>query len=218
MMPITSGGAHTAYDSVSAVRLLSARCPLSVSVAGGLLDIVEAAFAQQLLEYSPDALLLVGPDGAISFLNTAAERLFGYPRAQLLGADHSLLLAEASREEFHGVLAGLTKAASPGSPTAGSPSPGSSFASPPFAGSGRRADGTELPVEITCSLVPAPAGAGDAGTSVALSIRGAAGGNQGAVVRLVQRELLFLEVPLLPPLRRLPSTTTSSRPARSVTL
>ena len=116
---------------------------------------MEAGFAQQLLEYSPDALLLVGPDGSISFLNPAAERLFGYPRAQLLGADHSMLLAEASREEFHGVLAGLGKAASPRSP---------------FAGSGRRADGTELPVEITCALVPPPAGSADAGTSVALSI------------------------------------------------
>ncbi len=119
---------------------------------------MEAGFAQHLLEYSPDALLLVGPDGSISFLNTAAEQLFGYPRAQLLGADHSLLLAEASREDFHGVLAGLGTAAGPRLP---------------FAGSGRRADGTELPVEITCSLVPAPAGAADAGTSVALSVRGA---------------------------------------------
>lgn len=152
------------------MRLLSARCPLSVFIAGGLLDIVEAGFAQQLLEYSPDALLLVAEDGAISFLNAAAERLFGYPRAQLLGADHSMLLAEASREKFHGVLAGLAKSASPGSPPPGSP----------FAGSGRRADGTELPVEITCSLVPAAAGAADAGTSVALSIRGAAGRNPGA--------------------------------------
>ena len=152
------------------MRLLSARCPLSVFIAGGLLDIVEAGFAQQLLEYSPDALLLVAQDGAISFLNAAAERLFGYPRAQLLGADHSMLLAEASREKFHGVLAGLAKSASPGSPPPGAP----------FAGSGRRADGTELPVEITCSLVPAAAGAADAGTSVALSIRGAAGRNPGA--------------------------------------
>jgi diguanylate cyclase (GGDEF)-like protein/PAS domain S-box-containing protein len=118
---------------------------------------VEAGFAQHLLEYSPDALLLVGPDGSIAFLNTAAEQLFGYTRAQLLGADHSLLLAEASREEFHGVLAGLGAASS---------------RRLPFAGSGRRADGTELPVEITCSLVPAQAGAADAGTSVALSVRG----------------------------------------------
>ncbi|MGO4230879.1 putative bifunctional diguanylate cyclase/phosphodiesterase [Arthrobacter sp. YAF34] len=119
---------------------------------------MEAGFAQHLLEYSPDALLLVGPDGSISFLNTAAEQLFGYTRAQLLGADHSLLLAEASREEFHGVLAELGAASS---------------RRLPFAGSGRRADGTELPVEITCSLVPAQAGAADAGTSVALSVRGA---------------------------------------------
>ena len=125
---------------------------------------MEAGFAQQLLEYSPDALLLVGPDGSISFLNPAAERLFGYSRAQLLGADHSMLLAEASREEFHGILAALGKAAS---------------ARPRFTGSGRRADGTELPVEITCSLVPAPAGTADAGTSVALSIRGTAGASPG---------------------------------------
>ncbi|MFF2244657.1 putative bifunctional diguanylate cyclase/phosphodiesterase [Arthrobacter sp. NPDC058130] len=126
---------------------------------------METGFAQQLLEYSPDALLLVGPDGSISFLNAAAERLFGYSRAQLLGADHSMLLAEASREDFHGVLAGLGKAANPGQPA---------NSGAPFTGSGRRANGTELPVEITCALVPAPAGAADAGTSVALSIRGAA--------------------------------------------
>ncbi|MGY3318111.1 putative bifunctional diguanylate cyclase/phosphodiesterase [Arthrobacter sp. TE12232] len=125
---------------------------------------MEAGFAQQLLEYSPDALLLVGRDGSISFLNTAAERLFGYSRAQLLGADHSLLLAEASREKFHGVLAGLAAAPSPHAP---------------FAGSGRRADGTELQVEITCSLVPAPAAAPDTGTSVALAVRDAGHRNAG---------------------------------------
>ncbi len=117
---------------------------------------MEAGFAQQLLEYGPDALVLVAQDGSISFLNTAAERLFGYSRAQLLGVDHSMLLAEGSREEFHGVVAALGTAASPHAA---------------FAGSGRRADGTELHVEITCSLVPA--GAADAGTSVVLSVRAA---------------------------------------------
>ena len=126
---------------------------------GGLSKNVEAGFAQQLLEYSPDALLLVGQDGSISFLNTAAERLFGYTRAQLLGADHSMLLAEASREDFHGVLAGLGTAAD---------------SRARFAGSGRRADGAELQVEITCSLVPAPAGAADVESSVVLSVRDAA--------------------------------------------
>lgn len=113
---------------------------------------MDDGFAQLLLEHSPDALLLLDQDGSISFLNTAAEQLFGYSRAQLLGADHSLLLAEASREPFHGVLARLG-AASP--------------SSPPFEGSGRRADGSEVPVEIACSLVPA-----EAGRMVALSVRG----------------------------------------------
>lgn len=50
----------------------------------------------------------------------------------------------------------------------------------PFEGSGRRADGTELPVEITCSLVPA-----DAGRAVALSVRGA-GHRQQADTDLLQ--------------------------------
>ncbi|WP_260982610.1 bifunctional diguanylate cyclase/phosphodiesterase [Arthrobacter sp. U41] len=120
---------------------------------------MESGLAQLLLEHSPDPLLLLDPDGAISFLNAAAEEFFGYSRAQLLGADSSLILAEASREPFHGVLAGLG-ASAPRSPH-------------PFAGSGRRADGTELPVEITCSLLPPDAGAGPAARSVALSVRGA---------------------------------------------
>ena len=134
---------------------------------------MESGFAQILLEHSPDALLLLAPDGSISFLNAAAEDLFGYSRAQLLGADSSLLLAEASREHFHRVLAGLGAAAD--------------RSRQPFAGSGRRADGTVLPVEITCSVLPAgtdaaltaaaspstPPGANDAGPSVALSVRAA---------------------------------------------
>lgn len=120
---------------------------------------MESGLAHLLLEHSPDPLLLLDPDGSISFLNAAAEELFGYSRAQLLGADSSLLLAEDSREPFHGVLAGLGASA----PRSGQP----------FAGSGRRADGTELPVEITCSLLPSDAGAGPAARSVALSVRGA---------------------------------------------
>ena len=127
---------------------------------------MESGFAHVLLEHSPDALLLLAPDGSISFLNVAAEELFGYTRAQLLGADSSLLLAEVSREAFHGVLAGLGSTAR--------------RSREPFAGSGRRADGTVVPVEITCSLVPAQAQGTDgsreaqaAGPTVALSVRGA---------------------------------------------
>ncbi|MHA7224116.1 putative bifunctional diguanylate cyclase/phosphodiesterase [Arthrobacter sp. RHLT1-20] len=119
---------------------------------------MDSGFAQLLLEHSPDALLVLDPDGSISFLNTAAERLFGYSRTQLIGADHSLLLAEASREDFHAVLTGVGATAA--------------HLSQAFTGSGRRADGSELPVEIMCSLIPAQAATGSGPPSVALSVRG----------------------------------------------
>ena len=120
---------------------------------------MESGLAQLLLEHSPDPLLLLAPDGSISYLNAAAEDLFGYSRAQLLGADSSLLLAEGSREPFHNVLSGL-----------GASAPRSRQ---PFAGSGRRVDGVEVPIEITCALLPPNAGNGQSGRSVALSVRGA---------------------------------------------
>ncbi|MCU1554201.1 MAG: diguanylate cyclase [Arthrobacter sp.] len=135
---------------------------------------MESEFAQILLEHGPDALLLLAPDGSISFLNAAAEDFFGYPRSQLLGTDSGLLLAESSRQDFHDVLAGLGSSAG--------------RSGQPFAGFGRRADGTEVPVEITCSALPSrtsptdddgSGGAGanavsQAGPAVALSVRGTA--------------------------------------------
>ncbi|WP_246528053.1 sensor domain-containing protein [Pseudarthrobacter albicanus] len=119
---------------------------------------MDADFAQVLLEHSPDALLLLDPDGTISFLNLAAEQLFGYPRARLLGADSGLLLAETWREDFRAALAGVGASATDGFRT--------------LTGSGRRSDGTELRVEITCSLVPAGPESDPTRQPVALSVRG----------------------------------------------
>lgn len=128
---------------------------------------MDATFAQAVLEHSPDALLLLAPDGSISFLNAAAEKLFGYSRAQLLGADYALLLAESSREDFHKLLAGLADA--------GAAAQGSR----PFAGSGRRGDASEFPLEITCSAVPSAAVGASSGASgagaVAVSVRAVSG-------------------------------------------
>ena len=50
-----------------------------------------------LVESSPDALLVVAEDGTIRMVNTAAERMFGYVRGELVGADHRILLAEGFR-------------------------------------------------------------------------------------------------------------------------
>ena len=224
MMAITPGKPAPHMIQSAQCTLLFARCPLSVFIAGGLLDIVEAGFAQQLLEYSPDALLLVAQDGAISFLNAAAERLFGYPRAQLLGADHSMLLAEASREEFHGVLAGLAKATSPGTPSAGSPfaGPFPARAAAPTARNSRSKSRARWspprPEQPTPERPwPSPSAAPQAGTRAPAAPGAPSAATLPAVVLLVQRELHFPEVQRPPLLRRLPSTTTNSRRARSAT-
>src|SRR5882724_10927533 len=37
------------------------------------------------LEAAPDAMVIVGPDGGILLINGQAERLFGYPRSELIG-------------------------------------------------------------------------------------------------------------------------------------
>lgn len=129
---------------------------------------MDAAFAQTVLEHSPDALVLLAPDGSISFLNNAAEQLFGYSRAQLLGADYSLLLAEACREDFHQLLTGLAAGAS------GDAGRGTAAARPPFAGAGRRGDASEFPLEITCAALPAGAAGTGSDAAVALSVRPAA--------------------------------------------
>ncbi|WP_237739460.1 PAS domain-containing protein, partial [Arthrobacter sp. TB 26] len=55
---------------------------------------------ESLLEQGPDAFLLLTADGNIVYVNSAAERLFDYPREQLLGVGHNILLSEDERGGF----------------------------------------------------------------------------------------------------------------------
>jgi PAS domain S-box-containing protein len=50
-----------------------------------------------LLEAVPDAIVIADSPGAIEFVNQSAERLFGYPRAELLGQSIEMLLPERYR-------------------------------------------------------------------------------------------------------------------------
>lgn len=60
-----------------------------------------------LIDASPDALLALDADGIIILANTAASRLFGYPRHELTGSDHRMLLSEGFRNEPTILLAQL---------------------------------------------------------------------------------------------------------------
>ncbi|XAS68096.1 EAL domain-containing protein [Micrococcaceae bacterium Sec5.7] len=126
-----------------------------MSIAWGPANTVELGFAQTFLEKGPDALLLLDADGTISFLNGAAAELFGYPREQLLGAHHGMLLTEDCRGGFPRVFSSLGRR----TPLHGRP---------PIECVGLRSDQTEIPLQVTCSLISA----GD-GTAMAVAVRGA---------------------------------------------
>lgn len=45
-----------------------------------------------LLESAPDAMIIVGPDGRIMLANAQTDRMFGYPREDLIGREVEMLL------------------------------------------------------------------------------------------------------------------------------
>jgi PAS domain S-box-containing protein len=107
--------------------------PLKVERDGRLL---EARF-KDLLESTPDGLVMVSPSGHILLLNSQAESLFGYPPGELRGRLVETLLPERFRTAGH--RAGYFALPRPNSGAA----EGDLF--------GLRKDGIEFPIEISLS-------------------------------------------------------------------
>jgi PAS domain S-box-containing protein len=62
-------------------------------------DAVDTALVRELLESTPDALVVVDGAGSIVFVNAQAERLFGYVRSELIGTQVELLVPTELRDE-----------------------------------------------------------------------------------------------------------------------
>ncbi|AKV00518.1 PAS family protein [Labilithrix luteola] len=109
---------------------------------------------RQVLETAPDAMIVVDRDGSIVFANAQTETLFGYAREDLLGKSLTILIPE----RFHGSHSGHVGRyfAHPGTRPMGS---GLDLF-------GRRANGTEIAIEVSLS----PVGT-DAGMLVSAAIR-----------------------------------------------
>src|SRR5918993_4414101 len=98
----------------------------------------DAAF-RGFLEAAPDAIVIVNDEGEIVIVNSQTERLFGYPREELIGQSVELLVPR----RFHG--------AHPGHRTGYFHDPKTRSMGSGLELSGVRRDGTEFPVEISLS-------------------------------------------------------------------
>ena len=92
-----------------------------------------------LLEAAPDAMICADRDGRITLVNAQAERLFGYPRDELIGQPVEILVPDDARPNHPEHRAGYLA----------DPRPRPMGADMQLAG--RRRDGTTFPAEISLS-------------------------------------------------------------------
>ena len=122
-----------------------------IGALAGVLDITErvegesidrrraVAQIEQLLESGPDAMVVADRDGNIVLVNACAEKMFGYPREELLSQSTEILVPEEHRETHRQTRSRFVE------------NHGPRISGQGFEISGLKKDGTVFPVEINIS-------------------------------------------------------------------
>lgn len=113
----------------------------------------------QVIEGSPNGIVMVEPGGEINLVNAQIERLFGYSRSELLGKPIEMLVPERYRGRHTGFREGFMR-----DPATRSMGSGRDLF-------GLRKDGTEFPVEIGLNPVETERGIMVLGTIVDITER-----------------------------------------------
>lgn len=105
------------------------------------LDASEARF-RDLIETAPDAMVIANRGEEIVLVNTEAERLFGYPRDEMIGRPITMLMPESFRGAHQGRIAAFLE-----NPRIQRMGYGLDLY-------GRRKDGVRFPIETNLSQLP----------------------------------------------------------------
>jgi len=104
------------------------------------------AMFQALFEFAPDAIVAAGQDGVITHVNAQVESLFGYRREELIGQNVEVLIPQSLMLQDIADRAG--HAAEPKTRSLGAG----------FEFTGRRKDGSEVPLEISLGTLETASG------------------------------------------------------------
>lgn len=119
----------------------------------------QSANVERVLEMEPTGLIAVDEDGSIEFSNIAAERQFGYTKAELLGKKVEMLVPEDRREAHSALRRNYQE-----KPVYRAMGAGRDL-------EGLRKDGTTMPVEIALSPFEGEGGKGSIATITDISER-----------------------------------------------
>ncbi len=104
------------------------------------------ALSRGLIDSIPDALVVTDVDGRIVFVNASCEAMFLYARAELISQPIELLVPEHRRSAHRLAREGFSRA-----PVARPMGTGTVL-------TGRRKDGTELPIDVSLGTLPSAKG------------------------------------------------------------